>query len=89
MSFNPGVWRDCYMDTPVSPPSDNAKRSRLEPGTCVKTAARSLQDAWYGRVSKKDQRGCIVVGHGWSLSRDETFVWTGTPEEFQRTWFID
>lgn len=44
-------------------------------------------DELAGRLSAIHQSIVVVRGHGWDI--EKRFVWTGTVEEFNRTWVVD
>lgn len=46
----------------------------------------SFEDLVKNRAGKDE---VAVIGHGWNSSQAETFVWTGSVEEFIETWEVD
>lgn len=77
------------MDTPIVPPPAG-ERGKCAPGVCVK--AKGVNGPVFGRVHANPNRfdaPAIVIGHGWDDSADECFVWTGSKDEFNRTWEVD
>lgn len=77
------------MDTPIVPPLGIIARSKFEPGTCVKTK-RELHEGekFFGRMHS-NQNTYRVIGHGWTESLNEKFVWEGDEREFAETWMVD
>lgn len=73
-------------NTPLTPPESPKARRALAPGTCVKTTVDGKTVC--GVVHLNSTEGCAVIGHGWSDSDEEKFVWRGDPQAFG-IWSID
>lgn len=66
-------------------------------GVCVKTLkppqclvdAGVPDDLTCGIVAKNTPDECVIIGHGWTTTPNEQFVWTGTREEMLQVWMID
>lgn len=76
-------WAALAKATPARPPASAHDRAAFQPGTDVQSATLC------GVVHQHDDAGAVVIGHGWTNSSAERFVWRGTPAEFAAEWRLD
>ena len=85
--------RDDYvtlrMGTPVRHPEAVEDVIAMMPGTAVKERGADITDMWCGIVAVNNPVCVIVIGHGWSTEKNETFIWIGTQEATKTVWEVD
>ena len=86
-------WYNAYLDTPINVPTyaECPKPWQIQAGSCVKACNQpgNFLNMVCGRLSSRTAEKTVVIGHGFSNSPDEKYVWTGTAKEFDQIWICD